>query len=108
MKLKSVLLYDVTVTLDNGATVSCLFLTPPTTEALAIAAGGMLAPQELVEALSFNREINLPAPCDDNAITDITVAGTLIGAICVSTLYGFQQPAKRGPKKKTATSAPQE
>jgi len=106
MKLKSVTVYDVSVLLNDNAELSCLLLTPPTVEALAaVAAGEEDTPREVVEALSFFREIELPAEGEDEAITEITIAGTVAGSIRVAPLQAYQQPAKRGPKKPADSAA---
>lgn len=106
MKLKSVTLYDVSVLLNNDTEMSCLLLTPPTVEALTAVAAEK-APREIIEALAFFREIDLPAEDEDEAVTEITIAGTIAGSIRVVPLQAYQQPAKRGPKKK-GSDAPAE
>lgn len=108
MKLKSVTVYDVSVVLNGDTEMSCLLLTPPTVEALAEIAKEEDTPREIAEALSFFREIDLPAEDEDEAITEITIAGTVAGSIRVVPLPAFQQPAKRGPKKAAAPETPQE
>lgn len=105
MKLKSVTLYDVSVLLNNDTEMSCLLLTPPTVEALTAAAETEEAPREIIEALAFFREIDLPAEGEDEAVTEITIAGTVAGSIKVVPLQAYQQPAKRGPKKKGSDAA---
>lgn len=101
--LKSVTVYDVSVLLNDSREFSCLLLSPPTVEALAEAVKLTEdAPAEIGEALSFFREINLPADDENEAITEITIAGAILGSIRVVPLRAYNQPAKRGPKKKPA------
>lgn len=95
MKLKPVALYDVSVILGD-AELSCYLVTPPTVEALAAVAEEQDdTPREIKEALAFFREIELPAEDEDEAITEITIAGTVAGSIRVVPLQAYRQPAKR-------------
>lgn len=98
--LKSVTVFDVSVLLNDSQEFSCLLLSPPTVEMLVEAVKLTEdAPAEIGEALSFFREINLPENDEDEAITEITIAGAILGSIRVAPLQAFSQPAKRSKKK---------
>ena len=96
--LKPVTVYEVSVLLNDDKEFSCLLVSPPTVEALREAAKTDEAPTEIVEALSFFRDIDLPAEDEDEATTEITIAGAVFGSIRVVPLTAYRQPAKRGPK----------
>jgi hypothetical protein len=107
--LKAVTVFEVSVLLNDNQDFSCLLVSPPTVEALREAAEAEEAPTEVIEALSFFREIDLPADNEDEAITEITIAGAVLGSIRVVPLTAYRQPAKRGPKPKPAdTESPAE
>lgn len=104
--LKKTCVYDVSVLLNDNQELTCLLLTPPTIEALAeIAASNPETPTEISEALAFSRVVNLPAEDEDEALTEIVIAGATLGSIRVVPLAAYIQPPKRGRKPKSATVA---
>ena len=103
--LKIVNLFEVSVLLNDNQEFSCFLVSPPTVEALREAAETEEAPTEVIEALSFFRDIDLPAEDEDEAITKITIAGAVLGSIRVIPLTAYRQPAKRGPKPKSEDAA---
>lgn len=108
--LKTAPVYDVSVLLNDNQELTCLLLTPPTVETLAeVAKLDPETPTEIVEALAFSRVVNLPAEDEDEALTEIVIAGATLGSIRVVPLTAYLQPAKRGRKPKSAaTEAPPE
>ncbi len=102
--LKVITLFEVSVLLNNNQKFSCILASPPTVEALREAAATEKAPVEVVEALCFFRDIKLPAEDKDKwnpegIITEITIAGAVLGSIRVSPFTAYRQPNKRGPKE---------
>jgi hypothetical protein len=103
--LKVVTLFEMSVLLNDNQKFSCLLASPPTVEALREAAAIEKAPVEVIEALSFFRDIELPAEGKDEATTEITIAGAVLGSIRVVPLTAYRQPTKRGPKKPADNAA---
>lgn len=99
--LKSVLIYDVTITLNDGEEMNCLLLSKPDAFTLAAIAEAKSAKTELTEALAFANNITVPKDGDaDSDISEIMVAGTLIGTVTVLPLPAFIATPKRGRKPK--------
>lgn len=100
--LKSTVIYDVTITLNDGQEMSCLLLSKPDALTLAAIAEAQSAKTELIEALAFAHDIAVPS-LDDSELSDITeiiVAGTLLGKVTVSPVAAFVVTPKRGRKPK--------
>jgi len=102
--LKNAEVYDVTITLNDGKKLHCLLLSKPDSMALAAIAEAKSAGTELTEAMSFANNISVSEAVGKDCISEIRVAGTLIGKVCVVTLPAYIVTPKRGRKPKSATT----
>ena len=104
--LKTTFVYDVTITLNDGKEMNCLLLSKPDALTLATIAEAASVADELTEAMSFVRDLSVPdTPQADSNITEITVAGTLVGTVSVVPLPAYLVTPKRGRKPKPPTDA---
>lgn len=102
--LKSGVVYDVTIVLNDGQEMQCLLLSKPDALTLAAIAEAKSADAEMTEALTFARGITTPTDSSDGEETEITVAGTVIGTVTVVPLPAFYATKKRGRKPATTTA----
>lgn len=97
--LKKAQVYDVTITLNDGKELNCLLLSKPDALTLAAIAEDESADTELTEAMAFVREVTVPGDTDaEENVSEIVVAGTLIGTVTVVTLPAYLVTKKRGRK----------
>ena len=107
--LKTTVVYDVTITLNDGKEMNCLLLSKPDALTLAAIAESKGADTGLTEAMAFVRNLSVPdAPQADGNITEIMVAGTLIGTVSVVPLPAYLVTPKRGRKPKPADASTDE
>lgn len=104
--------YDITVTTNDGYELNYLFITHPTPADLLVATrerqDALTDAEKDSEILRYNalREVlpllrNVPKPeLKSNMATDILVAGTKVGTICVRCHPASVVVANRGRKRK--------
>jgi len=97
--LKSGVIYDVAITLNDGQKMNCLLLSKPDAPTLAAIAEAKSSDSELTEALAFAHDITVPED-GDTEISEITVAGTLVGTVTIIPINAYVATPKRGRKPK--------
>ncbi len=101
--LKTSVVYDVTISLNDGTEMNCLLLSKPTALTLAAIAEAKSSKSEVAEAMAFASDITVPEK--DGLISEIKVAGTLVGTVSIVPLLAYVVTPKRGRKPKTAETA---
>ena len=99
--LKKTQVYDVAITLNDGKELNCLLLSKPDGLTLAAIAEAECADAELTEAMAFVREVTIPvvgATDTKENVSEIVVAGTLIGTVTITALPAYLTTKKRGRK----------
>lgn len=102
--LKTAEVYDVTVTLNDGAKLDCTLLNKPDALTLAIVAQTQKASASLLEAVPFANNIAVPPATESPDESNIVIGGTVIGTVCVGTRLAYLVPPRRGRKPKSAAT----
>jgi len=101
-------IFHVSVTLKNGSAMNCTLLSKPTPSTLAAVAAAQGQSEDFAKVLAVSDEVTIPAIREGAEVTDVTIAGVLLGAINVETTEGYEVPEKktRKPRQPADSSAP--